>query len=197
MAYYSPTAVKNRRDRLAATRPIRGRARPRNTNKPSARKVTRGRAPEVDLIPARWSGPRGWFSGEPEQTPGHQARIRDNGLPPMREVSGAVSGPELNFALQRETFGMHSISEKFALLSLPRSKHSSVKLQKRCFSMHVVRGNIVRGLDSRERHQRYAPHERTFDHDLSSPSSGSSPEPELVPRPNGCGTLNQISPMRR
>jgi hypothetical protein len=207
MAYYSPAAIRDRRDRLAATHPIRGGAsgrtpktksrpragrsstdgrrgkpRPENVNNPSARKVTMGHAPGPGLLSAGWSGPRGWFPGEPELAPGHQARIRDDDLPPMREVSGAVSCPELNFAIQRESFGMHSISKKFALLSLPRSKHSSVKLQKRCFSMHLVRGNIARGHDSRERHQRYAPYERTFDRDLSSPSSGSSPEPELVPR---------------
>jgi hypothetical protein len=78
---------------------------------------------------------------------------------------------------------MQSISEKFALLSLPRSRHSSAKLHKQCFSMRIVRDAIARSIDACNRHERCAPYERTFNLDLSSPSSGSSPESELVSRP--------------
>jgi hypothetical protein len=171
MAYYSPAAVKARRERPPS-------------KKTSSRTVTMGRTPTINLAPTGWSGPRVWLSGESEQAPGAPARIRvDDAPPPARELSGAAPSPELNFTLQRETFGIKSISEKFALLSLPRSRRSSAKLQKRCFSMHVVRNAIARSLDARNRHERYAPYERTFNLDLSSPSSGSSPEPELVSRP--------------
>jgi hypothetical protein len=101
--------------------------------------------------------------------------------------------PQLNFNVQRATFGAISsvttISEKFSLLSQPRSKDSS-KALKRCFSMHVVRGYVARGLEKREKKRRDSSYRPPLGRITPSSSTNSSPESILVcassPMDSGC-----------
>ncbi len=62
--------------------------------------------------------------------------------------------PELNFSVQRATFGassnVTSICEKFSLLSQPCS-YESFRILKRCFSMQIVRGKMAKALEKQRK----------------------------------------------
>jgi hypothetical protein len=94
------------------------------------------------------------------------------------------SESDLDFELQRETFGVSSISEKFSLLSRPPSSELTRLLQtKRCFSMHVVRGHVARSMQKKERQRRDPSHRPPLNREFPFSSPSSSPELTLVPRP--------------
>ncbi len=91
-------------------------------------------------------GPKDWVSAQPTSQPGSPLRdvSRPSSAAPHEHIFSSV--PNLNFSLQRETFGQQSmVVEKLRLLSQPRSSHSAKALSpqpKRCFMMHIVRGEM-------------------------------------------------------
>ena len=94
------------------------------------------------------------------------------------------SDSEVDFELRREIYGVSSISEKFSLLSRPPTGESTRLLQtKRCFSMHVVRAYMARGMQKKQRQRRDPSFRLPINRLSPSSSSSSSPEVQLVPRP--------------
>jgi hypothetical protein len=65
--------------------------------------------------------------------------------------------PNLDFSLQRESFGMHStVQEKLHLLSQPRSRTSAQTLAPkthRCFMMQLVRGEMAKAQARRDKQE--------------------------------------------
>jgi hypothetical protein len=128
----------------------------------------------------------------PDRTPLGGGRTSDTArdmfyyVPLAQPHSQNPPHPELDLNVQRATFGAVSsvatISEKFSLLSQPRSKESARAL-KRCFSMHVVRGYVARGIEKRENKRRDSSYRPPLGRVTPSSSANSSPETILVPRP--------------
>jgi hypothetical protein len=90
----------------------------------------------------------------------------------------------LEVEVRKEVFELLSIGEKFAILSRPPTKESTKILQtKRCFSMYVVRGEIVRSMRKKEKQKRDPSHRPPLNRESSFSSPSSSPDFALVPRP--------------
>ena len=107
--------------------------------------------------PRQPSGPRGWRSNRPSSHP--NAPLRDTETFPehaaRQHIFAAV--PNLDFSLQRESFGMHStVGEKLHLLSQPRSRSSNQTLAPklhRCNMMQQVRGEMAKAQARRDKHE--------------------------------------------
>ena len=130
---------------------------------PFSRKVFLGRSPRVDegYPPPERRGHR--LTTEelrdmhaskplpepPRRNPPYSRPSRQDAF--ISVPTSAPPRPDHDVSLRRETFGVSSgivtLSEKFFLLSNPRSSNSTSKLRvKRCFSMHQVRGSIAKAM---------------------------------------------------
>ncbi len=100
------------------------------------------------------------------------------------ETAPELDRPECELEVRKEVFGLLSIGEKFAILSRPPTKESTKILQtKRCFSIHVVRGEIARSMKKKAKQKRDPSHRPPLNRESPFSSPSSSPEFTLVPRP--------------
>ncbi len=143
--------LKNRKQESSRSKPRPSKPSPFKAGWRSTRTVHLG-GPRQKLV-----GPRGWKSKRPSALP--KAPLRNTRPFPMHTVRQHifVTVPNLDFSLQRESFGIHStVREKLHLLSQPRSRTSAQTLAPkthRCYMMQQVRREMAKAQARRDKQE--------------------------------------------